>query len=63
MQADLNDGLAGHYTEISDTVNMRQFENQAADVPDASGEPGWWLGEHEGYYADGLFRLARLAGG
>jgi hypothetical protein len=63
MQADLNDGLAGHYTEISDTVNMRQFENQAADVPDAAGEPGWWLGEHEGYYADGLFRLAWLAGG
>ncbi len=62
MQADLNDGLAGHYTEISDTVNMRQFEVQAADVPDAAGEPGWWLGEHEGYYADGFFRLAWLAG-
>jgi hypothetical protein len=63
MQADLADGLAGHYPEISDTVNMRQFENQTADVSGASGEPGWWLGEHEGYYADGLFRLAWLAGG
>jgi hypothetical protein len=27
-----------------------------------SGNPGWWLGEHEGYYADGLFRLAWLSG-
>lgn len=62
MQADLDDGLAGHYTEISDTVNMRQFETRSADQPDAAGEPGWWLGEHEGYYADGLFRLAWLSG-
>jgi uncharacterized protein len=62
MQADLDDGLAGHYTDISDTVNMRQFEVQQADQQDALGEPGWWLGEHEGYYADGLFRLAWMAG-
>jgi hypothetical protein len=62
MQADLNDGLAGHYPEISDTVNMQQFVRQQADQPDAAGEPGWWPGEHEGYYADGLFRLAWLAG-
>ena len=26
MQADLDDGLAGHYPEISDSVNMREFE-------------------------------------
>ncbi|MEP6484411.1 MAG: beta-L-arabinofuranosidase domain-containing protein [Rudaea sp.] len=62
MQADLDNGLAGHYTEISDTVNMRQFEVQRADQTDSAGEPGWWLGEHEGYYADGLFRLAWLSG-
>ena len=62
MQADLSDGLAGHYPEISDNVNQQQFEKQLADQPDAAGEPGWWLGEHEGYYADGLFRLAWLAG-
>ena len=62
MQADLAGGLAGHYPEISDTVNGQQFERQRADQPDALGEPGWWLGEHEGYYADGLFRLAWLAG-
>jgi hypothetical protein len=62
MQADLDNGLAGHYTDISDTVNMREFEVQAADQRDASGDPGWWLGEHEGYYADGLFRLAWMAG-
>jgi hypothetical protein len=62
MQADLDDGLAGHYTEISDSVNMRQFETQTADQPGATGNPGWWLGEHEGYYADGLFRLAWLSG-
>jgi len=61
MRADLDGGLAGHYTEISDTVNMREFETQTADQPDASGHPGWWLGEHEGYYADGLFRLAWLS--
>jgi hypothetical protein len=29
---------------------------------DPLGRPGWWLGEHEGYYADGLFRLAWLSG-
>ena len=62
MQADLDNGLAGHYTEISDTVNMREFELRMADQPDASGNPGWWFGEHEGYYADGLFRLAWLSG-
>jgi hypothetical protein len=62
MQADLDDGLAGHYTEISDSVNMRQFEMHTADQADALGRPGWWLGEHEGYYADGLFRLAWLSG-
>ena len=62
MQADLSDGLAGHYPEISDTVNGRQFELQRADQPDSLGEPGWWLGEHEGYYADGFLRLAWLAG-
>jgi hypothetical protein len=61
MQADLDGGLAGHYPEISDSVNMRQFETQTADQPGASGHPGWWLGEHEGYYADGLFRLAWLS--
>ncbi len=62
MQADLDNGLAGHYAEISDTVNMREFETRMADQPGASGEPGWWFGEHEGYYADGLFRLAWLSG-
>jgi len=62
MQADLNDGLAGHYTDISDTVNEHEFVVQHADQVDAAGEPGWWLGEHEGYYADGLFRLAWMAG-
>jgi len=62
MQADLDNGLAGHYTEISDTVNQREFETRTADQPDAAGDPGWWLGEHEGYYADGLFRLAWLSG-
>ncbi|HEV8464988.1 MAG TPA: hypothetical protein VGQ63_08285, partial [Pseudolabrys sp.] len=62
MQADLDDGLAGHYPEISDSVNMREFETWTADQADSSGHPGWWLGEHEGYYADGLFRLAWLSG-
>ncbi len=62
MQADLDNGLAGHYTDISDTVNAREFVVQQADQTDAAGEPGWWLGEHEGYYADGLFRLAWMAG-
>jgi len=61
MQADLDNGLAGHYTDISDTVNAHEFVVQHADQVDAAGEPGWWLGEHEGYYADGLFRLAWMA--
>ena len=62
MRADLDAGLAGHYPEISDAVNLREFEIQTAEQPDASGHPGWWSGEHEGYYADGLFRLAWLSG-
>ena len=62
MRADLDGGLAGHYPEISDSVNRRAFETQTADQPDASGHPGWWAGEHEGYFADGLFRLAWLSG-
>src|SRR5262249_29714310 len=62
MKLDLDEGLAGHYPDISDTVNAQQFEKQQANQVDAAGEPGWWLGEHEGYYADGLFRLAWLAG-
>jgi len=62
MQADLDDGLAGHYPDISDTVNGRMFATQTANLPDANGNPGWWGGEHEGYYDDGLFRLAWLAG-
>jgi hypothetical protein len=61
MRADLDFGLAGHYAEISDTVNQREFVTRTADQPDASGNPGWWFGEHEGYYADGLFRMAWLS--
>lgn len=62
MQADLDGGLAGHYPEISDSVNARQFVTHTAGQPDPSGKPGWWYGEHEGYYADGLFRLSWLSG-
>jgi hypothetical protein len=62
MEADLDEGLAGHYPEISDSVNARQFVMHTAGNSDPSGRPGWWYGEHEGYYADGLFRLAWLSG-
>ncbi len=60
MRADLDNGLAGHFADISDTVNQNRFANRSGSSTD--GEPYWWSGEHEGYYADGLFRLAWLAG-
>jgi len=60
MRADLDSGLAGHFADISDTVNQNRFANRSGSSTD--GEPYWWSGEHEGYYADGLFRLAWLAG-
>lgn len=62
MQADLDDGLVGHFTEISDTVNKELFATTPGESA-SSAEPYWWSGEHEGYYADGLFRVAWLAGG
>jgi hypothetical protein len=67
MLADLREGFAGHYMEFAGNVNHRLFETKSrktdTKVPGDRGiEPSWWAGEHEGYWLDGLTRLAFYSG-
>lgn len=67
MRADLHDGLAGHYPEISSNVDKQLFEkkNRQPEVmaqSDRRPEKSWWAGEHEGYWKDGVIRMAFLTG-
>jgi len=67
MLVDLHAGLAGHYNEISGNVNHHLFEtkNRQPEVmvpSDRRPEKSWWAGEHEGYWKDGIIRLAFLTG-
>ena len=66
MMEDLHEGLAGHYDEISGNVNQHLFETKVRERPKVKGdrreEASWWAGEDEGYWKDGVTRLAFLTG-
>jgi DUF1680 family protein len=68
MQLDLREGIAGHYDQISDNVSQNLFASQQREpgsmIPGSRGinEKAWWAGEHEGYWMDGLIRMAILTG-
>ena len=67
MLADLREGIAGHYDAISGNVNRHLFETKSREPAvkvkgDRQEEASWWAGEHEGYWLDGLVRLAFLTG-
>jgi hypothetical protein len=68
MTLDLNEGIAGGYDRISDNVAQNLFAAQGREpgswVMGSRGikEKAWWAGEHEGYWMDGLIRMAILTG-
>jgi hypothetical protein len=68
MLADLHEGIAGNYDKISGNVGRNLFVNKARSpgVKEKSErknqEASWWAGEHEGYWTDGLVRMAYLTG-
>lgn len=64
MKADLEEGITGNLEMISDNVNGNLFVN-ANRVPGTKvkgnrgqQEKAWWAGEHEGYWKDGVIRIA-----
>ncbi|MCK4920438.1 MAG: glycoside hydrolase family 127 protein [Bacteroidales bacterium] len=64
MKADLKEGITGNLDMISDNVNGNLFVN-ANRIPGTkvmgnrgSQEKAWWAGEHEGYWKDGVIRIA-----
>jgi hypothetical protein len=65
MLADLHEGLAGHYPDISRNVDRHLFEKkdrqpEVMAQSDRRPEKSWWAGEHEGYWKDGVIRMAFL---
>jgi len=68
MELDLHDGIAGNYDRISDNVSQNLFAAQnrkpGSWIIGSRGlkEKAWWAGEHEGYWMDGLIRMAILTG-
>jgi hypothetical protein len=67
MRQDLHAGVAGHYDSISGNVSRRLFETKPREPSvkakgDRRDEASWWAGEHEGYWKDGVVRLAFLTG-
>lgn len=68
MKADLEEGITGNLDMISDNVNGNLFVN-ANRVPGTKvlgnrglQEKAWWAGEHEGYWKDGIIRIAFATG-
>lgn len=66
LRLDLRKGIAGHYDKISGNVAQNLFAGQnrvaGTRLPGNRGleEKDWWAGEHEGYWMDGLLRMAIL---
>ncbi len=63
MRLDLKDGYYGQYDKINHTVTHDLFTNQDRCSQERyEGMNGWWSGEHEGYWKDGVLRMAFLCG-
>jgi len=67
MLGDLREGIAGHYDTLSGNVSRNLFVDKARtpgtkEPGDRQPESSWWAGEHEGYWMDGLVRMAFLTG-
>ncbi len=60
---DLNEGYAGHYDDVHHTVTHNVFVEQDRLSRRKIGlRKEWWSGEHEGYWKDGVIRMAFLTG-
>ena len=63
---DLHEGIAGAYDKISANVDENLFATQKRKPGEmvignrGKSEKSWWAGEHEGYWYDGILRMAVL---
>jgi len=61
LYRDLTEGYAGIYDQIHPTVTKNVFVNQSLISKRRFGlRKEWWSGEHEGYWKDGVIRMAFL---
>ena len=58
---DLHDGYYGKFDQLTTSVSQELFVHQDR-MSDKTYQPGgsWWSGEHEGYWKDGVLRMAFL---
>lgn len=62
LRLDLEEGYLPHYDKINHTVTHELFVNQnRTSGKQYNGLRCWWSGEHEGYWKDGILRMAFLA--
>ncbi len=60
---DLEEGYAGRYEQVHPTVNHHVFIHQdRTSKRHWNPRKEWWNGEHEGYWKDGVIRMAFLTG-
>lgn len=63
MRLDLEQGYYPHYDRINHSVDHDLFALQErVSQKTYDGLRCWWSGEHEGYWKDGMIRMAFLAG-
>jgi len=61
LKQDLTEGYAGKYDKVHSTVAKNVFVNQDLLSKRRIGlRKEWWSGEHEGYWKDGVLRMAFL---
>lgn len=61
LNRDLTQGYVGRYDEVHASVNKNVFVNQNRISKRRLGlRKEWWSGEHEGYWKDGVIRMAFL---
>lgn len=61
LNRDLTQGFVGSYNEVHPTVTKNVFVNQNKISKRRIGlRKEWWSGEHEGYWKDGVVRMAFL---
>jgi DUF1680 family protein len=61
LNRDLTQGYVGRYNQVHSTVSKNVFVNQNLISKRRIGlRKEWWSGEHEGYWKDGVIRMAFL---
>lgn len=61
INRDLEIGLTGHFDDFGKTVTNNVFvHSNRISAKMYDGTRGWWMGEHEGYWKDGVLRGAFL---